>query len=513
MANFIRNFYVGIFIVILGLATSESNAGTWYDIPGADAELRECNKKFEGVIEVGDLTNNIESLIDGRICLNSPGGSLSEVTEFIQLLQEKNGFGAGGDDAVTIATRIQAGDKCESACAVLFMFGSNSYRTAYPDKILEPGAKLGFHSPFIDPRLGDKYSGDVAFAGGIQIANLLSSATYKTSTPMGVLPEELLSIVFGTPPDQMYYVDTCAEMYVLGISTPDIEEVGRNHRDGFRDCETNEAVTVSNSLEAVVETAHRVCTFSHVLNYRKWFSEQSYKLNDLVSFTKKLLAEKPEILDYSVISSPAGGRITIALEAQSYWIPGWMTNRAFQFCVVELDGTFIGNQIDLTLHSPYVTFGSQSDYSDLGSILAKKHDFSTLWAFGLSSLNLKFPSSFKLKAKKITQQSDALPPWARKQKTSLACGINASKAIITKVTSFTNLRQEAGLNGRVIAQVPLGTTVTVVNPGKFLRYDRCAAACKGTNQNAIKACIDNNDVWIEVQHQGRSGFLSRKFLE
>ena len=111
-------------------------------------ELRQCNKKFEGVIEAGDLKNNIESLIGKRICLNSPGGSLSEVTEFIELIQEKNGFGTGGDDAVTIATRIQAGDKCESACAVLFMFGSNSYRTAYQDKVLEPGAKLGFHSPF-----------------------------------------------------------------------------------------------------------------------------------------------------------------------------------------------------------------------------------------------------------------------------------------------------------------------------------------------------------------------------
>jgi hypothetical protein len=511
MAYFVRNFYAGISIVILGLATSEAHAGTWYDIPGANVELRECNKKFEGVIEAGDLTNNIESLIDRRICLNSPGGSLSEVTEFIELIQEKNGFGTGGDDAVTIATRIQAGDKCESACAVLFMFGSNRYRTAYQDKVLEPGAKLVFHSPFIDPRLGDKYSGDVAFAGGIQIANLLSSATYKTSTPMGVLPEELLSIVFGTPPDQMHYVDTCAEMHILGISTPDVEEVGRDYT-GFRDCETNEAVTVSNSLEAVVETAHRVCTFSHVLRYRKWFSEESYKLNDLVSFTKKLLTEKPEILDYSVITSRAGGRINIALDGRNYRVPGWMTNAAAQFCVVQLDGTFIGNKIDLTLHSPYVTFGSLNDYTDLGSALEQYFNFNSAQAFGLSSLSLKFPPPFKLKIKKI-QQSDALPPWARKQKLSLACGISASEAIITKVTSFTNLRQKAGLNGRVIGQISLGEKVSVVNPGDFLRYDRCAAACKGTNQNAIKQCIDNNDVWIEVQYNGRRGFLSRKFLE
>ena len=95
---------------------------------------------------------------------------------------------------------------------------------------------------------------------------------------------------------------------------------------------------------------------------------------------------------------------------------------------------------------------------------------------------------------------------------TLSCGINSQTARITNVKSFTNLRQQAG-NGRVIGQVPLGATVSVVNPGQFLRYDRCAAACNGTNQNAIKQCIDNNDVWIEVDYNGRRGFLSRKFLE
>ena len=81
------------------------------------------------------------------------------------------------------------------------------------------------------------------------------------------------------------------------------------------------------------------------------------------------------------------------------------------------------------------------------------------------------------------------------------------------VQDFTNLRRQAGLNGSVIAQLPLGATVSVVSPGSFLRYDSCAAACDGTNQTAIKACIDNNYVWTEVEYQGVRGFLSRKFLE
>ena len=95
----------------------------------------------------------------------------------------------------------------------------------------------------------------------------------------------------------------------------------------------------------------------------------------------------------------------------------------------------------------------------------------------------------------------------------MTCAFTNTSGSITNVKNFTNLRQEAGLKGKTIGQVPLGASVSVVNPGGYLRYDRCAAACNGTNQNAIKACIDNNDVWIEVLYNGRRGFLSRKFLQ
>lgn len=97
--------------------------------------------------------------------------------------------------------------------------------------------------------------------------------------------------------------------------------------------------------------------------------------------------------------------------------------------------------------------------------------------------------------------------------TNKYCSLAQSTTKIYNVQNFTNLRRQAGLSGQVIAQVPLGATVSVVNPGTHLRYNRCAAACDGINQNAIKQCIDNNDVWIEVEYNGRRGFLSRKFLE
>lgn len=94
----------------------------------------------------------------------------------------------------------------------------------------------------------------------------------------------------------------------------------------------------------------------------------------------------------------------------------------------------------------------------------------------------------------------------------LSCYINERTAKIANVQTFTNLRQQAGLGGRVIGTIPLGETVQVIEPGVILRYERCASACDGSNQESIRSCIDNNDVWIEVQYNGQRGYLSRKFL-
>ena len=93
------------------------------------------------------------------------------------------------------------------------------------------------------------------------------------------------------------------------------------------------------------------------------------------------------------------------------------------------------------------------------------------------------------------------------------CWINEQTARISNVQNYTNFRQRAGLNQPVLGQISLGETVTLTNPGSYLRTDRCASICNGSNQQSIKQCIDNNEVWIEVRYRGRVGYLSRKFVE
>ncbi len=100
-----------------------------------------------------------------------------------------------------------------------------------------------------------------------------------------------------------------------------------------------------------------------------------------------------------------------------------------------------------------------------------------------------------------------------RKKSSWSCAVPNRSAEVTNVQNFTNFRREGYMQAQIIDRVPMGANVKVNEPGTFWATEICAAACAGTNQNAVKRCIDNNDVWIEVQYNGRGGFLSRKFLE
>ena len=95
----------------------------------------------------------------------------------------------------------------------------------------------------------------------------------------------------------------------------------------------------------------------------------------------------------------------------------------------------------------------------------------------------------------------------------LTCYVDGEIAQIANVENYTNFRKRAGLNQPVIGKISLGEVVRLSDPGTYLRTERCASICNSANEQAIKQCIDNNEVWVEVQYNGRRGFLSRKFLE
>ena len=99
-----------------------------------------CHYRMTGTLENGDLDKFRSMAIDGGLlCLDSPGGSFAEAVRFIDFMQ--NGTRQG--------TRLEAGTRCESACALIFMAGiHHAFEVGeYPWREMHHTARLGFHSP------------------------------------------------------------------------------------------------------------------------------------------------------------------------------------------------------------------------------------------------------------------------------------------------------------------------------------------------------------------------------
>ncbi|WP_323770627.1 hypothetical protein [Antarctobacter sp.] len=342
-------------VCVLLTVASAAHAGTWRTLDPASPG--DCALEFEGVIEKGDLTGALErGLLDGyfsRICLNSPGGSLAEVLDFIKVSR----------DAYYGGTRVRSGDECLSSCAILFMFGEAfGANSPYISRQLEPGARLGFHSPFIRDGTGSAASDAEVFGVALRVAKLLSDRSYMYADALDpALPQELLALLFGTPADQMRHVKTVGEARILGIELwPDPERTAV-----FPDTEA--------SLDALTR---RICANSHTLTYRHSFVSQGYDFDELVQVAEAKTTLGPEDLTIHKRRTlpPHGNRpetYFAVLSGLGYWVPGWHSAGSQQYCRVEMTktpapGGFIVGGYD-------VEFGQFID-ANLNSIPAKRAD-------------------------------------------------------------------------------------------------------------------------------------------
>ena len=366
-------FWLGLFTLALALKGQPSFAGDWEFFPNADVWAGECTAQFTGPIHRSDLTqayttgqlSNAE-----RICLNSPGGNLMEVHEFLELF--RNGSWEN-DDPFVFSTRIRSGDECLSACAILFMFGqSYGANSPYPDRVLERGARLGFHSPFIDPAAAVGIDSASAFAGAVSIANLLAATAYRQVTMAGpVFPQELLEIILGTPPDDMYFVRHLAELSMLGIST-----------DGHEP----PLVTLSFDRPSIETAISGICGTSHVVSNRNWFVTDGYDFSELIHFS----GEYGSIDEYETLHlvhrtetriGYAPDTVTGVLTGP-YFVPGWFSAGAQLYCMVDLHGEV---EADTFIVSDYtVNFGLMTGYT--GEI-PDAEDGSTVPPLGLLPLD------------------------------------------------------------------------------------------------------------------------------
>ncbi|UDL87985.1 ATP-dependent Clp protease proteolytic subunit [Mesorhizobium sp. PAMC28654] len=223
---------VSAFVLALSLALpSTPGAAANFDVAKDThgQQLEELYVKLSGEVTTGDLSKlkNIlagfdtegRNEYDGRVqlYLDSPGGSYSEGLAVADYVRKEG-----------ISTRVTSDAVCLSACAIIFMHGvaRDPDETAYLDRKIEIGARVGFHAPYLilPPELqltGDEARLAIAYA----YSDALSAFSKLLESGDKVLDSELLIKMLRTPPNQMTYVETYGDLLKWKIGLSDAPKI------------------------------------------------------------------------------------------------------------------------------------------------------------------------------------------------------------------------------------------------------------------------------------------------
>lgn len=153
------------------------------------------------------------------LCLNSPGGSLAEAIKLAEAIRKPRPF-PRGTGIPFVTTRLEAGARCESACAIVFMSGTiyDWQFPPYPARSMHPTARLGFHAPALSIAGGTYTERHVNTAFGISIQSIASilRVLHVGETPDGKpyggterwIEASLLETMLRTPASSMRYIET-----------------------------------------------------------------------------------------------------------------------------------------------------------------------------------------------------------------------------------------------------------------------------------------------------------------
>jgi hypothetical protein len=217
-------------VVFIGLILLQVNTAFGAEI--RKSEKKTCVLSLDGEIVPGDFSRLVDIAakeflgVDGEssardtICLNSPGGNVSEGVKLAEFFH-KNGIG----------TVIDEGAECYSMCAIMFMMGiAQGPEVTFVNRKLHITGKLGFHRPFL--ALGEEslistkalaIAHDVALEDMSKIMLLANNLVpWSNSTMMRPdLIQEMLSRVG----NDFFYIDTVEkagrfEIELLGLPKP-----------------------------------------------------------------------------------------------------------------------------------------------------------------------------------------------------------------------------------------------------------------------------------------------------
>lgn len=186
-----------------------------------------CNILFDGDIETGDV-QKIDRIIKNywhsnvmfrpsiTVCLDSDGGDFYEGVELAKYFSDNS-----------IATVVQNGASCRSACAIAFMFGATTRVESNPTvrfskRFLHVGGTLGFHAPF-NVLLDGKQKYDFQLLDGeltrsreifTKLFFLINEVTFSRQP---AISNELLANMFSHKGESEYRIETILQAHLNDI--------------------------------------------------------------------------------------------------------------------------------------------------------------------------------------------------------------------------------------------------------------------------------------------------------
>jgi hypothetical protein len=165
------------------------------------------------------------------VCLDSDGGSYLEAVAIAELFYER-----------AVATVVDAGMRCYSACALIFMAGrTHGFEADYPNRRLHIGGMLGFHAPYLVMRGAQYDSSTVELA--YRAANLAISRFLRLANKRGAFsiaePHVRTSLVeefLLRDKSDMLIIDSVDKAGRWGISLFGYRSPGLNKRTAYHAC-------------------------------------------------------------------------------------------------------------------------------------------------------------------------------------------------------------------------------------------------------------------------------------
>lgn len=211
-----RTFLAVAILVISQALVSASEAAT---IRLGGDPVMNCDATLEGTIILGDaerlsefirvydLTTRWRFANTTVLCMDSPGGNFSEGIKLGEAIAY---------DGIT--TAIGNGARCESACAIAFMYGRvyHPEMRYAPSRQVHPLGVLGFHAPALTVDSGQYTEKSVNNAYKIAISSMEKFVASAQENEIG-LSIDLILQMLTTPPDEMKRLETVQDAILWDV--------------------------------------------------------------------------------------------------------------------------------------------------------------------------------------------------------------------------------------------------------------------------------------------------------